>query len=265
MERAAGPELAAPPASSAAANTANANDVTAALISAPGDVHPTAAAPSASSAVETPSINMMPPQVSWSTLSRCRCDAHRSAQRMLTRTSTRVCGAPGGITLNRKRAPSRTPAGTRSLSSCVDDTSPPPPHGAHHSCQSRRARRIAGRCAEAARPAARLCPRMLPAGSARSRRSSPTDRRFAEERVAHPVEHARHRREVDGHLIRQPLGAAVPVAGSRCEPQPAVVRSTPRSDRSAPRRRGTPRGTPRRGRLPRCPGDTAGRVAGTRA
>src|SRR6476659_5115712 len=66
-------ELAAPPARRAAANTANANDVTAALISAPADVQPAAAAPSARSAVETPSINMMPPHVSWSTLSRGRC------------------------------------------------------------------------------------------------------------------------------------------------------------------------------------------------
>ena len=41
------------------ANTAKASEVTAALTSVPGEVQPTAAAPSASRPVETPSISMM--------------------------------------------------------------------------------------------------------------------------------------------------------------------------------------------------------------
>jgi len=49
------------------------------------------------------------------------------------------------------------------------------------------------------------------------------DRRFAEERVAHPVEHARHGREVDSHLIREPLRAPVMVADPLMQPEVAVV------------------------------------------
>ena len=48
---------------------------------------------------------------------------------MLMSTSTRVSGAPGGITENRKRSPARTPAGTRSSTSWNARTSPQPPQG----------------------------------------------------------------------------------------------------------------------------------------
>ena len=56
-----------------------------------------------------------------------RAHVRPASQRMLIRTSTKVWGAPLGATLNRKRAPSRTPAGTRSRIACVVVTSPPPP------------------------------------------------------------------------------------------------------------------------------------------
>ena len=57
-------------------------------------------------------------------------------QRMEMRTSTNVGGAPRGETLNRNRAPSRTPAGTRRRISCAAETSPSPPHARHHSAHT---------------------------------------------------------------------------------------------------------------------------------
>ena len=149
----------------------------------------------------------------------------RSSHRMLTRTSTSVYGAPGGITLNRKRAPSRTPAGTRNLSSCVDATSPPPPQCVQRSCQlSPRPPQPRARAPKRDVERNGCAPeRFLRAQDDLGIQSH--DRRFAEERVAHPVEHARHGREVDSHLIREPLRAPVMVAGPLMQPQPAVVRS----------------------------------------
>ena len=151
----------------------------------------------------------------------------RSSHRMLTRTSTSVYGAPGGITLNRKRAPSRTPAGTRNLSSCVDDTSPPPPQGVHRSCQlsPRPPHRVHVR--RSGTSSGTVAPQNASWGLSTISAFKPDDRRFAEKRVAHPVEHARHRRKIDIHLIREPLGPAV-LAGPVMQPQPAVVRPAPR-------------------------------------
>ncbi len=71
---------------------------------------------------------------------------------MLIRTSTNVCGAPCGTTLNRNVAPSRTPAGTRSRISCAARHFADAAAGATPlRPRLRRARRSRRRSAEAAR------------------------------------------------------------------------------------------------------------------
>ena len=149
------------------------------------------------------------------------------------------------MTLNRNVAPSRTPAGTRSLSSCVDATSPPPAAGrAPLLPRSRRGRRSQCRCAAAARRAARSRPRTLPAGSARSRRSAPTG--ACRRKTSRASDRARSTPRGKSMATSSVSHSARPLVAARCALQAAVVRASTGGIAAARRRRGTPPGTPPR-------------------
>ena len=156
--------------------------------------------------------------------------AQRSSHRMLTRTSTSVyrgsrrhhaepeaCAFPNAGRHAQPELVRSTTLPRRRRRACTTpaSVSPRPPQPVH----VRRSGTSSGTVA----------PQNASCGLSTISAFSPDDRRFAEERMPHPIEHARHRREIDINLIREPLGAPVTVAQPpSAEPQPVVVRSPTR-------------------------------------
>ena len=181
--------------------------------------------------------------------------------RILMRISTRVSGAPGGITEKRKRSPPRTPAGTRSSTSWKERTSPQPPHWPHHSSHV------------SPRPprSLQICRTGMPIGIVvpAKARGTQDDLADSSSRALAPKNACRmrsRRSDTDGKSI------ATSSANQSARPDP--VRLDAGADRSAScerrrrasagsRRRGRLRGTRPRGRPLRCR-DSAGEPAADR-
>ena len=128
------------------------------------------------------------------------------------------------MTLNRNVAPSRTRGGTSTCTGWAAATSPRPPQAAHHSVQT------------SPRPPQRPQVRrsgtsngtVTPSNASRARQHHlrrQRDRRLGgEEGVAHAVEHARHRREVDGDFVGEPRLAAAGAAAADADVVVAAAR-----------------------------------------
>ena len=178
------------------------------------------------------------------------------------RTSTRVSGAPGGITEKRNRAPARTPAGTRSSTSWNARTSPHPPQQARTiPATSRHARRSADRSG------APGCPREWSSLEGFERSQDDLGRELLE---AFAPKNAWRMRSRTSDTEGKSIATSSANHSSRGLPRArtrtlGVVTTGAAADRPGSRRRGQPPGRPPRGRLPRCPDDTGVPAAGTRA